>query len=208
MKEARFHHGNLRHALVEAGLRAVEARGSSEVSLRDLAREVGVSPTAAYRHFADKDALFAGVADLGFQGLVQASARATEVDPPDARLMALARAYVDYALAHPKLYDLMFAEPLDMARLAEVSPASAAAYAPLRAAVTAALPAQSSEEEIVDAIVRLWSVLHGYVTLRLANRLPRLATIDDRLAQVIGPVIATLQPRASATRVRMSSSGT
>jgi hypothetical protein len=78
----------------------------------------------------------------------------------------------------------------------------------LRAAVTAALPAGSGEATIVDAIVRLWSVLHGYMTLRMASRLPRMATVEDCLPEVIGPVIETLQPRASATMPRMSSSGT
>jgi AcrR family transcriptional regulator len=192
MKEDGFHHGNLRSALIDAGLRSVEARGAGEVSLRDLAREVGVSPTAAYRHFADKDALFAAIADRGFHALAEASAAAVGVPDPHQRLFALSRAYTGFAADHPQLYRLMFAEPLDMGRVAELSEGSSDAYRPMRDAVTAALGKGADEGEVTDAIVRLWSVLHGYVTLRLANRLPRLATVEDRFDAVLRPVIASL----------------
>lgn len=192
MKGDSFHHGNLREALIEAGLAAVAARGAGEVSLRDLAREVGVSPTAAYRHFADKGMLFAAIADRGFQRLAKAIEAAAEMPDPQARLMALSRAYLGFAMAQPQLYLLMFAEPLDMAAVAALSPASAEAYRPLRLAVEAALPKGADEGQVTDALVRIWSVLHGYAGLRLANRLPRLATVEDRLDAVLRPVIATL----------------
>jgi AcrR family transcriptional regulator len=192
MKEDGFHHGNLRQALIDAGLQAVEARGAALVSLRDLARDVGVSPTAAYRHFADKDALFAAIADRGFQALAEASGTAATAPDPHDRLFDLARAYKGFAETHPQLYRLMFAEPLDMAQLARVSPGSSAAYRPLREAVLSALGEGADETRLTDAIVRIWSVLHGYVTLSHANRLPRLATVEDRFAAVIRPVIDQL----------------
>lgn len=192
MKEDGFHHGNLRTALIKAGLAAVEARGAGAVSLRDLAREVGVSPTAAYRHFADKDALFAAIADRGFQALAAASEQVETTADPRERLMALARAYAVFAFARPQLYRLMFAEPLDMAAVAQVSDGSLAAYHPLRDAIVATLGPGADEGAVTDAIVRLWSVLHGYVSLQLANRLPRLATVEDRMDAVIRPVIAGL----------------
>jgi AcrR family transcriptional regulator len=192
MKEDSFHHGNLRAALIDAGLAAVEARGAGEVSLRDLARQVGVSPTAAYRHFADKDALFTAIADRGFQALADASLQAPAPADPTERIMSLARTYAGFAAGHPQLYRLMFAEPLDMAAVAGLSDSSAAAYRPLREAVIAALGMGADEARVTDAIVRLWSVLHGYVTLRHANRLPRLATVEDRFEPVLRPVVETL----------------
>lgn len=193
MKEDGFHHGNLRAALIEAGLKAVEARGAAAVSLRDLAREAGVSPTAAYRHFADKDALFAAIAERGFASLAAVSAAAaTAVSDPQRRLVALAHAYAGFAEARPQLYRLMFAEPLDLGQVAQLSDKSAMAYRPMRDAVLEVLGAGADEGRVTDAIVRLWSVLHGYVTLRMANRLPRAATVGDRLDAVLAPVIATL----------------
>jgi AcrR family transcriptional regulator len=192
MKSESFHHGNLRAALIDAGQKAVEAQGAAAVSLRDLARAVGVSPTAAYRHFADKDALFAAIADRGFQGLAEVSAAVADGPDPRGRLLALGRAYAGFAEAHPQLYRLMFDAPIDLGAVAGLSDASAAAYRPLRDAVVAALGGTVDEGRITDAIVRLWSVLHGYVTLRHANRLPRLATVEDRLDAVLRPVIAAL----------------
>lgn len=191
MKQDGFHHGNLRLALVEAGLAAVEARGAEAVSLRDLAREVGVSPTAAYRHFADKDALFAEIAERGFKKLAEVSAQVL-IDDPRERLFGLALAYAGFATAHPKLYQLMFAEPLDMAAVARLSDAGTESYRPLRDALTEILGPQADEAQLVDALVRVWSVLHGYLTLRMANRLPRLATTEDRLEPVLRPVLAAL----------------
>jgi AcrR family transcriptional regulator len=192
MKEDSFHHGNLREALIEAGSRAVKARGAGAVSLRDLAREVGVSPTAAYRHFADKDALFAAIADRGFHALARVSEAAVSIPDPHERLFRLALAYKGFAEAHPQLYRLMFADPLDMSRVTQVSEGSAAAYRPLYQAVAAALGAGADERRITDALVRIWSVLHGYVTLKQANRLPRLATVEDRFETVLRPVIAAV----------------
>jgi AcrR family transcriptional regulator len=192
MKSEGFHHGNLRAALIEAGQTAVEAEGAAAVSLRDLARVVGVSPTAAYRHFADKDALFAAIADRGFQGLAEVSAAVAKGPDPRERLLALGRAYVSFAEAHPQLYRLMFDAPIDLGAVAGLSDASAAAYRPLREGVVAVLDETADEGRITDAIVRIWSVLHGYVTLRMANRLPRLATAEDRFESVLGPVIADL----------------
>jgi AcrR family transcriptional regulator len=192
MKEDGFHHGNLRSALIEAGLAAVEARGAAAVSLRDIAREVGVSPTAAYRHFADKDALFAAIADIGFHALAKASDGAETARDAHQRLQTLARIYADFAAGRPQLYRLMFSEPLDIDRVARLSDGSSAAYRPLRDAVIAVMGEGADEGRVTDSIVRLWSVLHGYVTLRMANRLPHLATVKDRLDMVIGPVIATL----------------
>lgn len=192
MENESFHHGNLKAALLGAGLAAVEARGAGAVSLRDIARDVGVSPMAAYRHFADKDALFAAIADQGFQALAKVSEPASAIADPQERLFTLARAYADFAFSRPQLYRLMFAEPLDLQAVAQVSEGSSAAYRPLRDAVVAALAPGADEGAVTDAIVRLWSVLHGYVTLRMANRLPRLATAEDRLYAVLRPVIQGL----------------
>src|SRR3989344_594769 len=62
-----YHHGDLRNALIDAGLTALEAQDASELSLRALARELGVSANAVYRHFADKEALLSALAAEGFR---------------------------------------------------------------------------------------------------------------------------------------------
>lgn len=111
-----YHHGDLRNALVLTAVRLIEADGLDEFSLRATAREVGVSANAAYRHFADKSDLLTAVAQHGFEQLGRRMRRAmsatrTGRDPAELavnRFKATGRAYVDFALAHPELFEVMF----------------------------------------------------------------------------------------------------
>ena len=106
-----YHHGNLRAALLDAAEQTLGQRGVRELSLRELAREVGVSHGAPRRHFADKQALLDALAQDGFERLGGAMQEAlnTAGTAFDARLAALARAYVAFATEHAALLELMFA---------------------------------------------------------------------------------------------------
>src|SRR5512136_65494 len=114
--KAPYHHGDLRHALLEAALDLVTARGVEAFSLREAAREVGVSPAAAYRHFADKDALLAALALEAFARLGQAMERAVSRAPGEAGskahaaavFLAVGPAYVEFAVQHPAQFRVMF----------------------------------------------------------------------------------------------------
>lgn len=111
-----YHHGDLRNALVLTAVRLIETDGLDEFSLRATAREVGVSANAAYRHFADKSDLLNAVAQYGFEQLGRRMRRAmsatrTGRNPAELavnRFKATGRAYVDFALAHPELFEVMF----------------------------------------------------------------------------------------------------
>src|SRR5207244_11860231 len=100
-KKRPYHHGNLRQALIDAALELIEERGVSALTLREVARQVGVTHAAPQRHFADRAALVAAVAEQGFRGLAAhvASVRGSARTPAQ-RLRALGVAYVEYALAH------------------------------------------------------------------------------------------------------------
>ena len=106
-----YHHGNLRAALLEQARRTVDERGAGALSLRELAREIGVSHAAPRRHFPDRQALLDALAEDGFERLGAALERALA----DAgggfrpRLHALAHAYIRFATHHPALLELMFA---------------------------------------------------------------------------------------------------
>ena len=119
LERATYHHGDLRNALVAAASTAVRAAGPHDLSVREIAREVGVSPNAAYRHFAGRDELLATVAEgaRGAVGAAMAAGRA-QVPPSDdaltlarARLAAVGRGYVEYAVAEPGLFGVAFGEP-------------------------------------------------------------------------------------------------
>lgn len=106
-----YHHGNLRTALLAQAQRTVRERGVHELSLRELAREVGVSHAAPRRHFPDRQALLDALAEAGFDRLGAELRAAVDGAGEDfgARLQATAAAYIQFAVADAELLELMFA---------------------------------------------------------------------------------------------------
>jgi AcrR family transcriptional regulator len=111
MNERPYHHGNLRRALLAQAERTVRERGVRDLSLRELAREVGVSHGAPRRHFPDRQALLDAVAEAGFARLGDELRSAVDGAGDDfqARLRATAAAYVRFATRDAALLELMFA---------------------------------------------------------------------------------------------------
>jgi AcrR family transcriptional regulator len=111
MTERPYHHGNLRVALLEQAERTLRERGAADLSLRELARDVGVSHGAPRRHFADRQALLDALAEAGFARLRADLGRAADRAGTDfeARLRASATAYVRFATRDAALLELMFA---------------------------------------------------------------------------------------------------
>ncbi|MGC9543690.1 TetR/AcrR family transcriptional regulator [Streptomyces sp. UG1] len=115
MPETRpYHHGDLRAALLAAAERTLREKGVASLSLRELAREVGVSHAAPGRHFKDKQALLNALALAGYERLGQAlSASEDPALPLEPRLTALARAYLGFAIDNAELLELMYARKHD-----------------------------------------------------------------------------------------------
>ncbi len=111
MAERPYHHGNLRSALLDAAERMLRERGAQTLSLRELAREVGVSHAAPRRHFPDRQALLDALAEAGFERLGSELREAATGAGEDfgLRLRALAAAYVRFATEDAALLELMFA---------------------------------------------------------------------------------------------------
>jgi AcrR family transcriptional regulator len=105
-----YHHGNLRAALLDAAERGVEEQGAEQLSLRELARTLGVSHAAPRSHFPDRQALLDALAERGFDRLAAAMREADKASGPgfDARLRAIAAAYVDLSTRSPALLELMY----------------------------------------------------------------------------------------------------
>lgn len=175
--ESTYHHGSLRDALVEAGLRALDASENSDISLRELAREVGVSPTAVYRHFPNKGALLAALAHEGLNrmGLAQRAAY-DAAQGGTAGFAATGRAYVRFALAHPALFRLMFAH----GAAEGLPPAKSDPAAELLHRSTLELSA-GNERAAERLALQAWSIAHGLAMLMLDGRLPPDDAMIDRL---------------------------
>ena len=169
-----YHHGDLRSALVEAGLRHLESGGEADISLRQLAREVGVSATAVYRHFPDKKALLAALAESGITRLGAAQRLASDqAGGGPAGFAATGRAYVRFALAHPALFRLTFAHA-DHAG----SPTSSSDE-PSR--LLRSYSEQFGGGDAERLTLQAWAVAHGLAMLMLDGRLPPDDALIDRI---------------------------
>jgi AcrR family transcriptional regulator len=189
-----YHHGNLRSALLESAERTLARRGAAELSLRELAREVGVSHAAPRRHFADKQALLDALAEDGFDRI----GREVEEAMSDAgaslseQLGAFALAYVRFATEHAALLELMFAGKHRSDSLHEAADRAFAAPLALFATAQASGQVVPGDPERVG-IVAL-ATLHGLASLA-NNGMLGDAELDDVVEQAVERLILGLRPR-------------
>ena len=181
MNRSTYHHGDLRSALVEAGLALLAEREADELSLREVARAVGVSATAVYRHFPSKGALLSALARAGLVRLAAAQHAASDrAGGGAAGFSATGGAYVRFALANPALFRLIFTSPKPAgAPVAE--PSEAMAF--LRANAAAMAGAQAGGDDKVLAL-RAWSIAHGLAMLMLDGQAPAQDWLIDRVIEV------------------------
>jgi AcrR family transcriptional regulator len=177
-KDAPYHHGALRDALLEAAERVLERDGLPGLTLRAVAREAGVSHAAPTHHFGDLAGLLSELAAIGFRQFDAALAKAGAADGSPETGIARAKAYVGYAQAHPGLYGLMFrTERLDMTRPA-LDQAASASFRELVRAVGASRHEPISEQAMsldqAAAIARAWCLVHGFTMLLLDGRLSNI----------------------------------
>lgn len=105
-----YHHGNLREALIDSAEQAIVQQAAEAMSLRALARNAGVSQTAPYRHFSDRNTLLAAVSERGYERLIKALHAAIDSIDNNAeqQVREAARCYVQFAIDNPQLFKLMF----------------------------------------------------------------------------------------------------
>jgi AcrR family transcriptional regulator len=175
-----YHHGDLRSALLDTGLRLLRSRSVDDLGLRELAREVGVSPAAIYRHFPDKSALMAALAVEGLERLAAAQRQATQAaGGGQAGFLASGMAYVRFAVDNPALFRLVFGavqgcDPLD-APIDSV----ASAMRGLRQDIEALMPADMPVAGRKAAALHAWALVHGLAQLVLDGQIP----VDWRLIE-------------------------
>jgi AcrR family transcriptional regulator len=179
-RPSRYHHGDLPRALLDAALHIVETQGRDALTLRAVARLAGVSQAAPYRHFANKEALLAAVAEEGFRSLMSAMRESTQAcdDMPLARLRAVGIGYVTFATSHPSHFRVMFGR--DMADRSAFPTLRQAAGDTLAMVVDAIADCQRaglvrSEEPAADLALTAWSSVHGLSALLLDGVLDRPA---------------------------------
>jgi AcrR family transcriptional regulator len=192
-----YHHGDLRHAMIEAAEEVLAEKGVAGFTLRECARRAGVSPAAPAHHFGNLAGLLTAIATLGFDDLsdaMEAAASGADARGED-RLAAVARAYVDTALARPGRFRVVFGRrELDHAA-PDFKRAASRAFGLLVRETRARLavqdneplslpPATFAEDPDLGAILFVWSVTHGFSTLLIDGQLDFLTGEAGRPAMV------------------------
>jgi AcrR family transcriptional regulator len=170
----RYHHGDLRRALVDEALRTIQAHGVSYLTLRSVGGRLGVSRSALYRHFADKQALLAAVGCEGFRMLRQAITDAWEQNGRGrAGFEAMARAYIQFAVAHPSHYRVIFGGFIESATKDEnfIGEARAAFQVLVDALVDQQNAGLIRRDDPVLMARFVWAVVHGISMLVIDGQL-------------------------------------
>jgi AcrR family transcriptional regulator len=176
-----YHHGDLRAALVTAAAELVTCCGPAAVSLREVARIVGVSHNAPYRHFPTRQALLAAVAAFGFETLFKEMKASAHSPDPAEHLQEIGRVYIAFALRHRGVYQLMFSDEIQKSEYPELREIAEAGFQSLQEHVTALNPALHDG----GATITVWGLVHGIAHLILDNQLKHDAVFGLGHTQLI-----------------------
>jgi len=183
-----YHHGDLRSALIETGLRLLETKAGSDIGLREVARETGVSATAVYRHFPDKDALLSALAHAGYEKLFDAQEVAAAAKSGRKQsFRATGQAYVHFAVANPALFGLMTSYMPDandeeaLAQAAEARPGVS-----LRENIASLLPQGASKRAQEITAIQAMALVHGLAQLVLGGQVPNDPDLIDAVVDQFG----------------------
>ena len=191
-----YHHGNLRAALLARAVEVVDERGAADLSLRELARDVGVSHAAPRRHFADRQALLDALAVEGFDRLGEDLRAAVDHAGTafDTRLEELARAYLAFATHHAALLELMWAAK----RRQESDALHAAANHSLATMLDVIADAQASGElapgDRERVAIPIFATLQGLTAMANGGMLDA-EQVDEALTVAIEQLLDGLRPR-------------
>ncbi len=194
-KRARpYHHGDLKTAMIEAALQLVRKKGPRGFTLNEASRTAGVSVSAPYNHFKDKDALLIEIVLLGNRTLgAELQAAADTGNSPKDKLLAVYLAYVSFAERHPDLFVVMFQSGIDKTPYPEIRASTLKAF-DIAAKVAAQIePSQTSAEQLALSI---WTMAHGFATLKVEGALSGIGIPEaERSAEVLARRL--LQPGCS-----------
>ena len=191
-RKADYHHGNLRRALIDAAVSAIAKHGVDALNLRQLAARAGVTPGAPYHHFTDREELLAAIAEEGFGrlGAELIAGRDAAGDEASARLEALGRAYINFAISCPGHFRVMFHGD---GKSSGPSAPGLRAFHLLRDAVLACQEAGTAPAGDPSALVlTAWSAVHGFATLWVDGALPFEGMRPEQMAPELGRLLARM----------------
>lgn len=193
-----YHHGDLKAALVEAGVEILRGNGPEALTLREVARRAGVSQSAPYRHFKDRRELVAAVAERGFSRLGEAMHRAMESAGGRPGLRNVAEAYVRFGLDNPAEYRVMFGPEVavtdDLPALRETGRSTLGFVAEGLTGLQKAGLVGPGDPWLMA--VATWATLHGLVMLSLDGQTAGVAPdVDDLVQEATRIMMFGMAPR-------------
>jgi AcrR family transcriptional regulator len=193
---SRYHHGDLRHALLVEAVRTIGEEGVAGLTLREVGKRLGVSRTALYRHFSDKSSLLAAVARDGFQRFA-ADLRQGWIEGGQTRrgLDLMGVAYVRFAVANPSHYRVMFG---DYRRLCAKDPdleadAAAAFDVLLQALIALQTAGDIRPDEPLRQAHFVWAIVHGIASLAIDGQLGPETSAPQGLTGLVDFALARMR---------------
>lgn len=173
VRKTGYHHGDLSNQLVEAARQLVEEHGSERCTLAAACRIAGVSTAAPYRHFADKQELLHAVAERGFLGLSSQTRDYSKdfTEGSAEAIAAIGRAYVDFAVAQPGVFRLMFSATEEDSVPDSLRNTAMAAYGVLLHQVAAHFALDEEAIKVREKALYLWTFVHGLSFLLIDGKL-------------------------------------
>ncbi|NCF44045.1 MAG: TetR family transcriptional regulator [Proteobacteria bacterium] len=183
---SKYHHGELREVLLALAVQQVAAVGAEKLSMRELARQAGVSATAPFRHFPDKLTLLAALAIDGFTELAQRMQNPAQTKQGwEAQFVQLGSTYVQFAEDYPVHYQLMFGAVLgDFSKFPQLQEAASSAYSMLDKLLAAIKAEERLRTEVSVLGGLVWSTVHGMASLKL-NVPPAKQSVDAAPRQAV-----------------------
>lgn len=159
--------------IAAVALRVLEDEGPAAVSMRRIAKEVGITPMAIYHHFPSRGALLKTVTDREFSNLLGYIEKRIHKSRPEVRVVEVMEAYVDYAFARPRIFDYVFAAERPGARKfpTDFRARKSPTFNPLWDAVAEAMRKGGlRDDDTLEVALSVWAHVHGYVMFYRSGR--------------------------------------
>ena len=183
---------DLREACVREALAIIAKGGLDALSLRDVARRLGVSHQAPYKHFPSREHILAEVVSRAYASFARHLAKRSRSEDPYEDLGHLGQSYLDYACKHPLHYQLMFGTPLpDPAEHPEMMTQARQAFAMLREAISK-LPGRAPNSDVDHDAMFAWSVVHGLASIQQTHAAEQVGFGKAGMGKAIGHALSLI----------------